>query len=176
MSADENDAFEGALAWSSTAPGGRFAAKAGYADSGSKGAQYYTSSGINPTFGADKDSFETYGASAAYLHDSGLNLAVSYSKRDYDDRQDPSNHFVGIGYKDGAHSFSVNIGQTKDLLNDGSKATAYGAAYAFVLTKSIDLFASYHLLQGEDLDPNGAGAVDAEDLSALVVGTRIKFL
>lgn len=176
VSADESDAYEGALSWSSTAPGGRFAAKMGYADSGSKGAQYYTASGVNSSYGDDKNNFETYGASAAYLHDSGLNLAVSYSKRDYDDRQDASNHFVGIGYRDGAHRFSVNMGQTKDLLNDGSKATAYGAAYAFAWTKSIELFASYHLLQGKDLNPSGAGAVDAEDVSALVMGTRIKFL
>lgn len=177
VSADENDAYEGALSWSSTAPGGRFAAKMGYADSGTTGAEYYTASGINLNYEGDKESFETYGASAAYWHDSGFNIALSHSKRDYENRQDTSNYYIGLGYRDGAHRFSVNTGRTNDLYNEGSEGNAYGVAYAFAWTKSIEMFASYHLIKANDLRESAGGvSVDAEDLNAVAIGTRIKFL
>jgi len=176
-SADENDAYEAALSWSSTAPGGKFAAKTGYADSGATGAEYYTSPGINPDYTDEKDSFETYGASAAYLHESGFNLALSYSAREYDTRQNTSNRFIGVGYRKGAHRLSVNMGRTDDLLNKGSQADAYGIAYAFAWNESVELYASYHLLEARDMrNLTTGGTTDAEDVNAIVMGTRIKFL
>lgn len=185
ISVDEGSAYEGALAWASKAPGGQFAAKVGYADSGDRGAEYYcsedpacfASGGINLDYDDDKANFTTVGTSASYLLDNGLNFTVSYSDRDYDDRTNPSNYFFQLGYITGRHHWSASAGKTKNLANKGSEADALGASYVFKWSKSVELFGAYFHVQAKDLNnPYGPGLVDAKNVNGTFIGTRIKFL
>lgn len=194
VSADEGEAYEGALFWASDAPMGKFAAQAGYADSGNRGAGYYCTpninagesdddecfenGGITPNYYNDRDEFDSYSASASYLMDSGFSVTGSWSRRNYDgSSEDPVNYFAQVGYQTGPHHVAVSWGRTKDLLNDGSKADAYGASYVFDWTNAVQVFASYHLVKAKDLDNlYGDGDVDADDVNALFMGARVKFL
>lgn len=136
----------------------------------------------NRTPGTNKR-FQEYGGSASMLLPSGLNFTGVYKHRKYKgaiastDSDNAKSYFGGIGYILDAHHFQVGWGQTKDLLNEGSKATQYSVAYKFDWTNNVELYASYHLMQLDDAyDVSRRRNADGQNINFVFLGTRIKFL
>jgi len=102
-----------------------------------------------------KMAYEQLGGSVSFLHDTGVNLTLSYGSRDQDNSSDATNYYVKLGYKQGKHAVSVEWGQTDDLEEDGDKG--------------IELYAGYRLYE---LDRS---SVSTEDISVFMAGTRVKF-
>lgn len=156
----DGDAWELAARSSTEMEGlGKIAAAIGYVDTEDR----ENSSGV-------KLDFEQFDGSVSFLHDSGVNLTLSYGSRDWDNRsEDSTNYYVKLGFKRGKHAVSVEWGQTDDLEEDGDESSNYGAGYVFNLYKGIELYAGYRLYE---LDRSG---VSTEDISVLMAGTRVKF-
>jgi hypothetical protein len=77
--------------------------------------------------------------SAAALHDSGLNGAIAFGKREVTGSNDPSFVDVDFGYRAkifgvGGTNFSVNVQHTDDLSADNSDARSVG----FTIAQLID--------------------------------------
>lgn len=173
-SVTEGHAYEVAARYETEFGGSKFGLAADWVDTESRNSDI-TPDGTR----LSSDRFQEYGGSASLLLASGLNFTGVYKHRKFKgdiaptDSDTADTYFAGIGYIVGKHHFQVNWGRTNDLLNDGSKATQYGAAYVFDWTKSVDLYASYHLFK---LDDAGAAGVDAQKINVIYVGTRVKFL
>lgn len=133
--------------------------------------------------GQNDKRYQQYGGSASVLLPSGFSVSGAYKHREYKhsvgihDSDTANSYFAGLGYQTGQNHFSVGYGATKDLLNDGSKATTYNAAYVFDWTNAVKLYAGYNFIQLQDAyDSTLAKNVDSQNLNVLFVGTRIKFL
>ncbi len=159
-SATNGDAWELAARLATEMEGiGKIAAAIGYADTQDR----ENSSGV-------KLDYEQLGGSVSFLHDSGINLTLSYGVRDFDNRsQDAENYYVKLGYILGKHAISVEWGQTDDLEVVGDESSSYGAGYVFNIHDGIELYAGYRLF---DLDRSG---VSTEDINVFMAGTRVKF-
>jgi len=173
VSADENQAFEGALDFASSGSWGKAAAQFGFTNTGNfkAGTNYYDNLA---SYASNREHIFT--ASASYLANNGLNITGSYSKVDYVDgnKPNPTNYFVGVGYRFSKNNFQVGYGETKDLLAAGSKAAAYNVSYVYDWTKSIQAYASYHLVDVKSL---GDGvSVSAKNVNAIFMGMRVKFM
>lgn len=120
--------------------------------------------------GGDRVAFDQVGASASFKHSSGLNITFAWGQRDIEsDGEDPTNHYVKLGWRAGAHNLSVDYGSTEDLKSEGDEATTYAASWVWKITKSAEVYAIYRV---HELDRPG---VDVEDIQAIMAGTRIKF-
>lgn len=131
--------------------------------------------------------FQETGGSASVLLPGGLNFSGSYKHRNYKNG-DPSadNYFGSVGYILGKNHFELSYVQTNDVLNAGSKARGYGLAYVYDWMKSVELYASYHMYTLDHADftnrdsegnvVSSGSDVDAQDINALFIGTRLKFL
>jgi len=152
-SVTNGDAWELAARLSTEMEGlGKIAAAIGYVD------------------GGDRVPYEQFDGSVSFLHDTGVNLTLSYGSRDRNNRsEDATNYYVKLGYKQGKHAVSVEWGQTDDLDIDGDESSNYGAGYVFNIHKGIELYAGYRLYE---LD---RPSVSAEDISVFMAGTRVKF-
>ena len=103
-------------------------------------------------FGTSSDTIDgQFSSSASMLFDFGLNLTVSYAKRDQDGT-DPYNLFGKIGYQFlEKHAVSIQYGRTENLSAKDDKADSFGLAYVFSPWKSVEFYGTYiiHML---DLD------------------------
>ncbi|GAB3684836.1 porin [Salinisphaera aquimarina] len=163
------------------ADGGKFGLVGVYVDSQSQ------SRDIEPdgTVLNDGARFQETGGSGSVLLPSGLNFTGSYKHRNFKNG-DPSadNYFGSVGYILGKNHFELSYARTNDLFSEGSKAAAYGLSYVYNWIPSVELYASYHLYTLDDADyefTNDAGTDvqatgDAQDINALFLGTRLKFL
>ena len=113
--------------------------------------------------------FDQIDGSISWLHDTGVNLTLSYGSRDTDGGREAENYYVKLGYKRGNHAVSVEWGQTDDLAAVDDESSSYGAGYVFNIFKGVELYAGYRLYE---LDRPG---VSTEDISVLMAGTRVKF-
>ena len=168
----------------SVGDGGKFGVALDYVDSQSQGRDISPNGVVNAT-GAR---FQEYGGSASVLLPTGLNFTGSYKRRRFVDAGIPSasNYFGSVGYILGKHHFALSYDRTNDYLNDGSKGSAYGAAYVYDWTDSIELYGSYHLYTLDDAigtiqDADGnllstGNKVNAQDINQLYAGVRLKFL
>lgn len=173
VSADESSAFEGALDFASAGTWGKAAAQFGFVNTG-----YYKGNSLYGSTTYDPSRRHIFTASASYLANMGLNLTVSYSKEDYVSQPttpNASNYFVAVGYRFGKNNFQVGYGQTKDLLDAGSKAGAFNVSYVYDWSKSVQAYASYHLVDVKNLGVNYAG-VSAKNVNAIFMGMRVKFM
>ena len=154
ISATNGDAYELA-AWLAQDFGGgnKLAAAIGYVDTQDRGAA----------------EFEQWGASASYLHSSGISLTVAAGNRDTDGGTDADNWYVKGGYKIGKHAISLDYGETDDLAADGDEFSTWGLGYVLNAYQGIEIYAGY---RNHELDRPG---VSLEDIDGLMVGTRIKF-
>lgn len=141
-----------------------------------------TPAGVGPASIAD-NRFQQYGGSASVLLPSGFSVSGAYKHREIkhdvvaNASDSADSYFAGVGYQTGKNHFSVGYAATNDLLNDGSKAITYNAAYVFDWTQSVKLYAGYNLIQLQDAySTTLAQNVDSQKLNVLFVGTRIKFL
>jgi predicted porin len=122
--------------------------------------------------GGNKLDYTQLGGSISFLHTSGLNLTGAYGTRDVDveDKDDPINYYVKLGYKTGKHAVSVEYGVTEDLKLDGDTSDNWGAGYVFNIYDGIEVFAGYrYYTLDRDEGP------EAEDIQVGMLGTRVKF-
>ncbi len=175
VSADENGAFEGALDFAASGTWGKAAAQFGYVNTG-----HYKGNSLYGATTYDPSRRHIMTASASYLANMGLNLTVSYSKEKYvsqPNKANPSNYFVAVGYRFGKNNFQVGYGETKDLLDAGSKAAAYNVSYVYDWTKSVQAYASYHLVDIKSLGNSSTYAgMSAKNVNAIFMGMRVKFM
>ena len=106
----------------------------------------------------------------------GTNSYLAGANR-YDTSGDdePWNIYGKVGYKLDKWAFSVDYTYSEDVDAEGDEATSIGAAAVFNPWKSVELYGCY---RWHDLDRDAdqrPGLGNAEDLHAVMVGTRVKF-
>ena len=111
---------------------------------------------------------KTTGGSISWLHDSGLNLTFAHTSRDLAGLTGKFS-YLKAGYKFGQHAVSIDYGMGDDQAAAGDEAKVYGIGYVFTPLAWAEIFALYKL---HSLDRAG---VSLEDISFLMVGSRIKF-
>ncbi|AWN17426.1 hypothetical protein SALB1_3232 [Salinisphaera sp. LB1] len=142
--------------------------------------------------------FHEFGGSASVLLPSGLNFFAQYKRRNYHDTYYDSGKFIsqdhaqsysgGIGYIRGKNHIQAFFGQTDDLQSSNSQVRNYGVAYRYDLLKSVNMYASYHHLTGDNLASytpvtNGSGdqvgtsvgSFGAKNMNVVFAGVRVKF-
>ena len=108
--------------------------------------------------------------SASMLFNNGLNLTVSYAKRDQDNT-DPWNLFGKVGYQFlEKHAASVQYSRTENLSAKDDKGDTFGLAYVFSPWKSVEFYGTYYLHM---LDRDAAS--DPDDINIFMAGGRVKF-
>ena len=124
-----------------------------------------------------RDTFKQYSGSVSFLHSSGLNLTFSGANR-YDTPGDdePYNLYGKLGYIFGKWAFSVDYTYSEDVDEIGDEATSIGFATVWNAWESVEFYGSYrwHDLD-RDADQRPAGVSDAESISAVMLGGRVKF-
>ena len=115
--------------------------------------------------------FTQLGGSISWLHSSGINVTLGFGTRDIDgvDR-DPASFYSKVGYRWGMHAIAVEYGITEDLQFDNDESSNIGLAYVATPWKGVEL---YGMFRAFELDRSGVSGI--EDLSQLMVGTRVKF-
>ena len=121
-----------------------------------------------------RDAFSQYNGSLSFLHSSGINLTAAYGKIDYDDHptranEDAWNAYGKLGYKFGKWALGVDYTYSEDVGAQGDEATSIGAGAVWNIWESVQFYGAY---RWHDLDRSG---VNVEDLSAVMVGGRVKF-
>lgn len=121
-----------------------------------------------------KNKFTQLGMSASYLMANGFNVTGHYGERNLDGGGvDPSGYYLKVGQKFGSaknHLVSLGYHKVQDLAAAGDDAKRYSLSYVYNIPhRGIEIFANY---QNASLDRTGGSL---EDLSALSVGSRIKF-
>jgi predicted porin len=124
-----------------------------------------------------RDTFRQYSGSISFLFDFGLNLTFAGANR-YDTPGDdePYNLYGKVGYKMEKWAFSVDYTYSEDVDEIGDEATSIGLAAVWQPWKSVELYGSYrwHDLD-RDADQRAPGVGNAEDLHAVMIGSRVKF-
>jgi len=111
-----------------------------------------------------------FSSSASMLFNNGLNLTVSYAKRDQDNT-DPWNLFGKVGYQFlEKHAASIQYSRTENLSAKDDKGDSFGLAYVFSPWKSVEFYGTYYLHM---LDRDAAG--DPDDINIFMTGGRVKF-
>ena len=150
----EDDVYEFTGRANTDIPGvGKVAAGIGYSNQGNGG----------------DDEQETIGGSAAFLHDLGFNVALTYTMRE-DDGFDASTIYVKGGYKMGKHAVSVDYGRTDFDEGGLDNGQFYGAQYVFKPIGWAELYAAVKVHTVE-LDAGD----DPDNITIGMVGSRIKF-
>ncbi|AWN16455.1 porin [Salinisphaera sp. LB1] len=168
-SVDSGHAYELAARYATDfARGGKFAVAADYVDSQNQGEKYDPKKSLY----VNGHRFREMGGSASLLLPSGIVFTVSGKHRDFVryGKNSANNYFAGIGYVKGNNHFQVNYDRTDGAYMDGSKGNQYGLAYRRDWTKSIQLYASYHLYTASGL---GTGV---KDINQIYTGVRLKFM
>ncbi len=80
---------------------------------------------------------------------------------------DPTNIWAKLGYIAGDHNFSISAGQTEDIAGSGDEASSVAVAWLTKPIPSVEVYASARVQTSE--------VVGAEDVTALIVGGRLKF-
>ena len=124
-----------------------------------------------------RDTFRQIGGSISFLHNIGLNLTFSgVSRYDSDGDEDPYNIYGKLGWKLEKWAFSVDYTYSEHVDEDDDEATSVAAAAVFNPWKSVELYACYRWYDlDRDPDQRPAGQSDADDIHAVMVGTRVKF-
>lgn len=112
---------------------------------------------------------ETLGGSVSVLLNSGLNGAISYSRRTAADDYDADNISFRLGYRKGRHATSIDYGVTSDRAMKGDEVDVVSLNYVY---QPIDWAELYTTARQFSLDRPGA---DFHDITAYMVGGRIKF-
>lgn len=125
----------------------------------------------NKDVGAATGSAVTTGASASWLHDSGLNLTGAYSVLSDDDSANPDASFTTykVGYKMEKHAISLRYAKTEDRAVEGDKSTTIGLGYVFTPNKWFNVYAGF---DNNSLNRSGS---NFNDIDIATVGTRFKF-
>ena len=123
-------------------------------------------------------SFKQYSGSISFLHNSGINLTFSGANRyDSDNRDDdPFNLYGKVGYKFGKWALSADYTFSENVGADDDEAQSIGTAVVWNIWDSVQFYGSYrwHDLD-RDKDQRPAGVGNAENISAVMIGGRVKF-
>jgi predicted porin len=125
----------------------------------------------------NRDNYRQVSGSISFLHDSGLNLTVSGASRyDSGGDEDPYNVYGKLGWKFEKWAFSADYTYSEHVDADDDEAMTASAAAVFKPWESVELYGCYrwHDLD-RDQDQRAAGVGSAEDIHAVMVGTRVKF-
>jgi hypothetical protein len=123
-----------------------------------------------------------YSGSASVLLPMGLNATVAAGMQNLDDsfpgnanRDNPTNWWGKLGYQTKFYdaavtSFSIDYGETRDLLADGDKAKSWCFAAVHNLTDwGTEVYLAY---RGHSLERNSG---DFDDIHTFWAGARVKF-
>jgi predicted porin len=124
-----------------------------------------------------RDEFRQFNGSISFLHNSGLNLTFSHGNRDFDvrDSDDGKNYYGKLGYKFGKWALSVDYTYSENVDQDNDEATSVGTAAVWNIWESVQFYGAYrwHKLERDNLNALNTG--DPEDISAVMIGGRVKF-
>jgi predicted porin len=114
---------------------------------------------------------DTFGGSISWLAGNGFNVTLAYANRENDNALDPKKKYAyaKLGYKAGLHAVSVDYGRGRDFGVSGRDSDVFGIGYVYTPKSWIELYAG---AKQHSLDQPGVGF---DDVSFLMVGTRIKF-
>jgi predicted porin len=105
--------------------------------------------------------------SASWGEETGINFTGSYAGDD--SAGDPNNIYLKVGFKTGGSAYAVDFSETTDHRDTGSSdASAISVAWAKNVMKGVEVYASFRI---ESLD----NVADADDITALIGGARVKF-
>lgn len=104
--------------------------------------------------------------SVSFLAAGGFNATLSYSTES-NDATDPTYTYAKVGYKHGQHAVSLDYGVRDNDTSADNKPTSTSVGYVYKPASPVDLYASYRV-ESADLD-------NVEDVSALILGGRVKF-
>ena len=135
---------------------------------------------------AEDDASKGTAGSIAYLHSSGINIALAFGESDKEedklldelgnnegDTVNIESQMLILGFKRGNHAFSLREGTTDSLLRttgtavENIRADASGFGYVNTSIKATELYLGY---QSFKIDIDGA-----EELSIVFAGARVKF-
>lgn len=156
-SATDGYAWEVALRWAREFDGlGKFAASIGHVNSNGRD---------------NVPDFHQTGASASWLHPTGINLTIAYGTKDIEKRDgdDPVSYYGKLGYKWDIHALAVECGTTSDLAQEDDESSNYGVAYVITPWTGVEFFG---VLRVYDLDRED---VDTNAINQIMVGTRVVF-
>lgn len=152
-----DDAYDLAVKWGGNFGGFQVQAAASYADPGD-------ASGVD----------EQFSGSASVLLDNGLNLTIAGGEQETNGAGDPTFGYIKLGYQAdifsfGKTSFAVDYYEGEDIAFAGSDSTSYGL---FAVQKfddaGLEAYAGVRTFEFES-------GFDDDDLTALLVGARLKF-
>jgi len=116
------------------------------------------------------DDIETTGGSVSWLHGSGFNVTLAHSRRDFGSLgEDGKFTYAKLGYKFGRHAVSLDWGKGEDIAIDGVEGDMVGVGYVWAPAAWADIYAAIKRHGAE------AGGTDADNITFMMVGTRIKF-
>jgi hypothetical protein len=156
-SATNGNAWEVALRWAQEFDGlGKLAASIGHVNSNGRD---------------NVPDFHQTGASASWLHPTGINLTIAYGTKDIEKRSgdDPVSYYGKLGYKWDIHALAVEYGVTNDLAREDDDSSNYGVAYVITPWSGVEFFGAYRVY---DLDRKH---VDTNAINQILVGTRVVF-
>jgi predicted porin len=122
------------------------------------------------------DSNETMGGSVSWLHTSGFNVTFAYTESSVAGTtgQDATHMWGKVGYKTGAHAFSVSYGMMEDQVATGDEGDAIGIGYVWTPIRWAEFYVGLHQYT-LDAQVSPGAKVSAEDIQVATVGTRIRF-
>jgi predicted porin len=116
------------------------------------------------------DDIETTGGSVSWLHGSGFNVTLAHSRRDFGSLgEDGKFTYAKLGYKFGRHAVSLDWGKGEDIAIDGVEGDMVGVGYVWAPAAWADIYAAIKRHGAE------GGGTDADNITFMMVGTRIKF-
>ena len=145
-----------------------FAWKVGIRDDGDIGASVPGSGGsIVPD---NVEPSRTVGSASLRIGSWSFTAAFADVDKDVTGADDPSTIYTKVGYHaDNGHNFAIGIGSYDDVAQDNDEAEIFQFGWGYSPNSSVDLYASW---TEAELDRPG---LSVDDITALQVGTRIKF-
>ena len=105
-----------------------------------------------------------------WLHASGFSATLGRTDRDDPVAgRDKEFSYLKLGYKVGKHAVSLDFGRGEDQAAAADESDFFGVGYVYTPMAWADI---YGLLKQHQLDRPGASF---DDISVLMVGTRLKF-
>ena len=145
-----------------------FAWRVGISDQGDIGTAVTSASGA-----LEPDNIEpsvTVGSAALKIGNWDFTYSFGEEDRDEAGVDDAENTYIRLGYvADNGHSFAIGTGTFDDFKQNNDEAEVFQFGWGYSPNSSVDLYASW---TEAELDRPGSSF---EDVTAILVGTRIKF-
>lgn len=121
--------------------------------------------------------WKQFSGSISFLHNSGINLTFSHGFRDFDGggRNTARNYYGKLGYKVGKWAFSVDGTRSDRVEQNGDETTSFSGAAVWNVWESVQFYGCYRWHKLDRDNKNPANTSDPENISAVMVGGRVKF-